>query len=216
VPSREFEAEMLELEGQLPQLLMTIQSQFKRLVNSKTVDFGPLSLKAVSHHRQSVPIATLICRVMRRRGDKMGLLEAAKTAMKVFDYSLLFPNVITAEACYHYSGHFLFTACTEGLELALRYAQQAVKMHALLNGRDKRDEQFDMRLTEILLKDQIRLRHWTAKLADLSLCQFCGETPQRAVLTLTVCAACNQAAYCSEGCQKAHSEVHRENCVQDV
>jgi hypothetical protein len=154
----------------------------------------------------------MICRVMRQRGDKERLLEACKTVMQVHDHSMLFPNASTQDAYFFYSGYFLFTDCAEGLDLALKYCRRAVQMQLILNGREKRDAEYDTLLVDILSKQAIKLRHWTAKPPDLSVCMFCGESPLRAKLTLGNCSVCQQATYCSKGCQKAHWRLHKESC----
>eukprot|EP01034_Spumella_vulgaris_P023243 gene23243-29447_t len=183
---------MLALEKQLPQQLQIVESQYDKLVHSRGIEIGRGALESVSYHRQSLGISEVICRVMRQRGDKERLLEACKTAMRVFDHSLLFPNVATADAYYRHT----------------------VQMQLVLNGREKRDADYDTLLANILSKQQIKLRHWTAKSPDLSVCSFCGEGPLRAKLTLRTCSKCKQVVYCSKGCQKAHWKIHKENCVK--
>ncbi len=43
-------------------------------------------------------------------------------------------------------------------------------------------------------------------------CLFCGETPERAFMTLSRCSGCNTVTYCSNRCQITHWKFHKAKC----
>jgi hypothetical protein len=49
---------------------------------------------------------------------------------------------------------------------------------------------------------------------NISVCAFCEESPKNAELKLSRCGACKKVAYCSKGCQKAHWNVHKQQCAK--
>ena len=60
---------------------------------------------------------------------------------------------------------------------------------------------------------EARLRRLGTVIAHVTTeCQFCGEEPGKAAITLQRCSRCMEVTYCSKGCQKAHWNLHKSEC----
>ena len=81
---------------------------------------------------------------------------------------------------------------------------EALRMHLLLYGRDRRDKT----LHEAMLHCHERL----PSERSTEMCAFCEEFPLRAALTLSRCGRCKQVCYCSAECQKVHWKLHKKEC----
>ena len=89
---------------------------------------------------------------------------------------------------------------------ALATYRRALRMHALLYGREQRFVLGDKHTAELIQKLP------SPEVANTHHCAFCQERPEAVAIKLSQCGACGQVLYCSRGCQKAHWPVHKQQC----
>jgi hypothetical protein len=114
------------------------------------------------------------------------------------------PNLMTLTFVGAHAEHLVMI---EQYEEALVYCQRAVRMQAVLYGRECRYAHTDDYLYGLLVAFQR-----TYPVPTLGVCGFCEETPDNAAMKLNRCAKCKAVTYCSRGCQKAHWPVHKQKC----
>lgn len=96
------------------------------------------------------------------------------------------------------------------LEEEKELRQKTLRMHLILRGRDKRQVEAENFLSDVL-------HRLPQQEHNTEICAFCGESPQRAAISLTQCIKCNKVAYCSEGCRHSHAKVHQQaNCHDET
>jgi hypothetical protein len=157
------------------------------------------------YHEKSSPISAGVCSSWRLVGDSQKVLESAAAFALPFDNMAQFPNQVLSLQLFEIADAYQASGTVEGLQLAKSYAQRAVRMQLLIEGRGLRFAKFDNKLLEILTA-------MSSPEPSVCECVFCGERPETAAVRLSRCGKCKAVTYCSPGCQKLHWKLHKTMC----
>jgi hypothetical protein len=155
-------------------------------------------------HLKSFPLSQALYE--RARGPE-ARLALAKRFIKPIELVSLPPNAQHCEWFAQAAGMFLKTRTTEGVVLARNYARRALRDLKVMFGRNTlRTENVETTLCTALS----RLPQQDPTVSE---CMFCGESPDRAFLTLKKCGECGLVAYCGARCQVSHWKFHKTVCI---
>eukprot|EP01034_Spumella_vulgaris_P021928 gene21927-28008_t len=221
-----YEVQVFEQEPTLSLLAEQLQAEMGAIIaqrrqNGEVTNFEivkrVLDMKFPAYHRKSSDLSLAVCMFqMPGMMDPSSysaekFLSAARTFALPFENMMLFPNETTQGALYSIAADVLMNDKTsEQVGLLVRdYLQSALRMELLLQGGRKEGEARDPQIDDKLALVHVALPSQPASVTE---CMFCGESPERALLTLSRCGKCLAVTYCSGGCQKAHWKAHKKCC----
>jgi hypothetical protein len=174
-------------------------------------------LRPIRHHHLGLRMAYahyrvfhMYCRAVTKAGklpspqEAQFLLQRAARAAEIDQHIFPAPNLRSLTIVGNIAESLVMI---EQFAEALPYCRRAVRLQALLNGRDCRDPLYDEWLARALTETQD-----AETPLSLEVCAFCEESPERAALKLNRCGRCRQVSYCSKGCQTAHWKGHKAQC----
>ena len=222
-PPLQYQTDMLALETQLTTKHSELKQRCMELQQSN-INAAPqllnllhdiMQYKPPTWHNLTISYAMLLNNVHHMYTLAKGLnirhhpalplvpMNILEHALDVVQAILLYPNkssynIMITVAMAQY--------CWRSPQMALNTYRSALRMYALLYGREKRFVMGDKHTAELILKLP------RAEVANLHHCAFCLERPAEVAIRLSQCGACKQVMYCSRGCQKAHWPVHKQQC----
>jgi hypothetical protein len=221
-PPSQYQADMFALEARLPALAEEVRAKREALDGRKKPpeDWMRLyreieALRVPPRHVESLPILkdaqhVLLVASVRLRSP-VPAIQAAERVAAVYDCVLGEYNASTQAFYGQFCTNMVFAhgdnvACLRNLR---GFMERAVRIYAVMQGRENRFAKYDECLLKIL---ELLLRYGEKIPVDVEVCGFCGESPERAAMKRSRCGACKAVMYCSVGCQKAHWKIHKAQC----
>lgn len=220
-PPLKYQQHMFDVETTLPLLYKRLQTEANALPRTElnnlrlvkkieTADFPHT-------HSEAAPILRLLVILQGQLAAKDAsyetehLQEAVNSYLAVVESVAVFPSATIIMPLFEVGQILYNTGRTSLFPFAAECVQKAVRMQLVAFGRDARLTNVDALLGDLLQKAPAPETDTVTGRAS-SQCMFCGESPERAALTLSRCGRCLHAAYCSAGCQKAHWKAHKRVC----
>ena len=222
-PPAEYQQRMFALENSLPEdhyTLGDLQNSYGQLAfqwnELSKVYVPPLHARSMNMlcHRFGVQV--------RMANDFQALYETGLAYVRLFEVMAQFPNDDACDAFRDIASVGFIPAHKKGSvpgaqAAAVKYAGKGLRMYLLLRGRDKPtttgnaaelNAYYDVMVEALALQGG----NCSEVSCTSNCCLVCGENLDCADVVLSRCGNCNQAQYCSVGCQRAHWKFHKKHC----